>query len=152
MISMKKANILCLVLGLLASHASAGDAITYQVDDQSYDDVLFGLENAIIDAGLVVSDQNHVGEMLERTKADVGATSTVYVHADVFGFCSAELSRAAMEADPMNIRFCPYRIFTYQVTDDSPVVIGFDSLPNNSVMQDVQSLLDRLARAAIGIE
>ena len=65
---------------------------------------------------------------------------------------SAELSRKAMEEDPLNIRYCPYRLFTYQTVEDGPVLIGYDSLPETKVMQDVQALLDRLAKAAIGIE
>jgi len=95
----------------LAHSALANDTVTYEVTDQSYDDVMFGLENAILDFGLVISEHNHVGDMLERTKADLGATETIYAYADVFGFCSAPLSRAAMLEDPMNIRFCPYNIY-----------------------------------------
>ena len=136
----------------LAPAALADTVITYTDDDITYDDLMFGLENAIIDEGLVISEHNHVGDMLERTKADVGSDVTIYVHADVFGFCSAELSRKAMEEDPLNIRYCPYRLFTYQTVEDGPVLIGYDSLPETKVMQDVQALLDRLAKAAIGIE
>ena len=95
----------------LAHSALTNDTVTYEVTDQSYDDVMFGLENAILDFGLVISEHNHVGDMLERTKADLGATETIYAYADVFGFCSAPLSRAAMLEDPMNIRFCPYNIY-----------------------------------------
>ena len=38
----------------LAHSALANDTVTYEVKDQSYDDVLFGLENAILDFGLVL--------------------------------------------------------------------------------------------------
>jgi hypothetical protein len=69
--------------------ALASDTIIYEVTDQSYDDVMFGLENAILDFGLVISEHNHVGDMLERTKADLGTSETIYSYADVFGFCSA---------------------------------------------------------------
>jgi uncharacterized protein (DUF302 family) len=136
---------------IIASAAHANDPVIYEVTDQSYDDIMFGLENALIDAGLVISEHNHIAEMLERTKADVGGTETVFVHADVLGFCSADLSRKAMEADPLNIRFCPYQIFTYQQTDDSTIIVGYDSLPDG-VMQDVQQFLDQLARDAIGLD
>lgn len=149
---MKSTLTLCALALWTATMVHAGDAIVYTVDDQTYDDVLFGLENAIIDAGLVISEHSHVGDMLERTKADIGATETVYYKADVFGFCSAELSRNAMMADPLNIRFCPYSIFTYQVTEETPVVIGFDSLPDTDVMQAVHDLLDTLVRSAIGLD
>lgn len=135
----------------LAHSALASDTVTYEVTDQSYDDVMFGLENAILDFGLVISEHNHVGDMLERTKADLGATETIYAYADVFGFCSAPLSRAAMLEDPMNIRFCPYNIYMYQISEDSPVIIGYDVYPEGA-LQDVQALLDDITRSAIGLD
>ena len=135
----------------LAHSALANDTIIYEVTDQSYDDVMFGLENAILDFGLVISEHNHVGDMLERTKADLGATETIYTYADVFGFCSAPLSRAAMLEDPMNIRFCPYNIYMYQISEDSPVIIGYDVYPEGA-LQDVQALLDDITRSAIGLD
>ena len=135
----------------LAHSALANDAVTYEVTDQSYDDVMFGLENAILDFGLVISEHNHVGDMLERTKADLGATETIYAYADVFGFCSAPLSRAAMLEDPMNIRFCPYNIYMYQISEESPVIIGYDVYPEGA-LQDVQALLDDITRSAIGLD
>ena len=135
----------------LAHSALANDAVTYEVTDQSYDDVMFGLENAILDFGLVISEHNHVGDMLERTKADLGATETIYAYADVFGFCSAPLSRAAMLEDPMNIRFCPYNIFMYQISEYSPVIIGYDVYPEGA-LQDVQALLNDITRSAIGLD
>jgi uncharacterized protein (DUF302 family) len=135
----------------LAHSALANDTVTYEVTDQSYDDVMFGLENAILDFGLVISEHNHVGDMLERTKADLGATETIYAYADVFGFCSAPLSRAAMLEDPMNIRFCPYNIYMYQISEGFPVIIGYDVYPEGA-LQDVQALLDDITRSAIGLD
>jgi hypothetical protein len=89
--------------------------------------------------------------MLERTKADLGASETIYSDADVFGFCSAPLSRAAMLEDPMNIRFCPYNIYMYQIDERSPVIIGYDVYPKGA-LQDVQALLDNITRNAIGLD
>ena len=140
-----------ILLAGIAHAALANDTVTYEVTDQSYDDVMFGLENAILDFGLVISEHNHVGDMLERTKADLGATETIYAYADVFGFCSAPLSRAAMLEDPMNIRFCPYNIYMYQISEDSPVIIGYDVYPKGA-LQDVQVLLDDITRSAIGLD
>ncbi|MCH1387795.1 MAG: DUF302 domain-containing protein [Rhodobacteraceae bacterium] len=140
-----------ILLAGLAHAALANDTVTYEVTDQSYDDVMFGLENAILDFGLVISEHNHVGDMLERTKADLGATETIYAYADVFGFCSAPLSRAAMLEDPMNIRFCPYNIYMYQISEESPVIIGYDVYPEGA-LQDVQALLDDITRSAIGLD
>lgn len=135
----------------LAHSALANDTVTYEVTDQTYDDVMFGLENAILDFGLVISEHNHVGDMLERTKADLGATETIYAYADIFGFCSAPLSRAAMLEDPLNIRFCPYNIYMYQISEGFPVIIGYDVYPEGA-LQDVQALLDDITRSAIGLD
>ncbi|WP_417720506.1 DUF302 domain-containing protein [Salipiger sp.] len=137
------------IMSLIAAPALAGTAVTYDTD-QSFDDVIFGLENAIIDAGLVVDHVSHTGEMLERTRADVGSDVVIFDQADVYSFCSAQLSREVMEADPMNVMFCPYDIFVI-VRHDSPEVttIGFRAYPEGE-MQKIQNLLDGIARAAIG--
>jgi uncharacterized protein (DUF302 family) len=133
----------------LATAASAQDMITYTTD-QPFEDVIFGLENAIIDQGLVIDGTSHVGDMLERTKADVGSDVTIFLKADVYSFCSAAVSRKVMEADPMNIVFCPYDIFV-AVSPDTPdqTMIGFRSYPEGA-MKEVEALLDTIARAAIG--
>lgn len=138
-------------LVLCATTATAQDIITYETD-QSFDDVVFGLESAILDEGLVIDSISHTGEMLERTRADIGSDRVLFLNADVFSFCSATLSREVMEADPMNIVFCPYDIFV-MVRPETPDVttIGFRSYPPGD-MQKIQSLLDGIARAAIGLD
>ncbi|NBR91127.1 MAG: DUF302 domain-containing protein [Rhodobacteraceae bacterium] len=124
-------------------------AVTYETDD-SFEDAIFALENAILDKGLVIDSVSHTGEMLERTKADVGGTVTLFEKADVYSFCSAALSRKVMEADPMNIRFCPYDIFVMQ-QPGAKVTVGFRTFPEGP-MQEVQALLDGIARSAAGLE
>ncbi len=138
-------------LTLAASPVLAADMITYDTD-QSFDDVTFGLENAILDAGLVIDHVSHTGDMLERTRGDVGSDVTLYLDADIYSFCSAKLSREVMEADPMNILFCPYDIFV-MVRPETPEVttIGFRTFPEGA-MKSVEALLDDLARAAIGLD
>lgn len=146
-----KTMILAASLAVAATTALAEDMISYTTDE-SFDDVVFGLENAILDQGLVVDGTSHVGEMLERTKADVGSDVTVFLRADVYSFCSAKLSRKVMEADPMNLRFCPYDIFVAQMPDNpDQTVIGYRAFPEGP-MQEVQALLDTITRSAIGLE
>jgi len=131
--------------------AMAQDAITYTTDE-SFDDVVFGLENAILDEGLIVEGVSHVGEMLERTGPDVGSDVTVFLAADVYSFCSARLSRKVMEADPMNLQFCPYTIFVAQLPDTpDETVIGYRTFPDGP-MREVQALLDTIAKSAIGLD
>jgi len=76
-------------------------------------DVRQNLADAIIGQGLVESGTSHVGAMLERTAADLGAGDPVFGAAEVVEFCSAQLTRALVEADPHAIVHCPYRIAIY---------------------------------------
>lgn len=78
-----------------------------------YKDVKDSLVFAINGQGLVVNAESHVGDMLERTGRDLGATRKIYDKAEAVEFCSAGLSRKMMEADPDNIVFCPYTIYLY---------------------------------------
>ena len=113
--------------------------------DGDFDDATFAVENEIIGAGLVIDYVAHTGDMLARTGPDLGSDVTIFEAADVFLFCSAALSRKVMEIDPANVTFCPYGIF---VTDREGVVeIGYRNFPDGP-MQDIQSLLDGIARAA----
>lgn len=120
-------------------------AITYHFDG-SFDDATFAVESAIVGRGLVIDYTSHTGEMLERTKGDVGSDVTLFEGADIFLFCSAKLSREMMEADPMNIAYCPYGIF---VTDkDGAVNVGYRKYPDGA-MQKVQALLDDIVTEAV---
>jgi hypothetical protein len=134
-----------------ATTATAEEPFMY-VTDQSFDDVTFGLESAIIDAGLVVDHISHTGDMLERTRADVGSDMVLFEAADVYSFCSATVSRSVMEANPLNLMYCPYDIFVAVLADKpNETIIGFRPYPDGP-MQEVHDLLDGIARAAIGLE
>lgn len=119
--------------------------VRYVEYDGSFDDAAFGVESAIIDRGLKVDHVSHVGDMLNRTAADVGATRQIFVKADVYQFCSATLSRKMMEADPLNIVFCPYSIFVADTGDK--VFIGHPVYPDGP-MKEVEALLDAIMAEA----
>ncbi|WP_298571212.1 DUF302 domain-containing protein [uncultured Aliiroseovarius sp.] len=121
-------------------------AVTYAFDGD-FDDATFSVETAIVGKGLVIDYVSHTGDMLERTKGDVGSDVTIFDAADIFLFCSAQTSREVMETDPMNIAFCPYGIF---VTDkEGEVRIGYRKYPDGD-MQKVQALLDGIVKDAMG--
>lgn len=136
---------------VFSTAAAAQDMVTYSTTD-SFDDVIFGLENAITDKGLLVDAVSHVGEMLERTRADVGSDVVLFRNADVISFCSAALSRKVMEADPMNIRFCPYDVFVAQTeADPDNVIIGYRTFPDGP-MKEVEALLDEIVHSALDLD
>ena len=137
---------------IVAAQAAAAQEVVSYTTDQSFDDVAFGLETAIVNEGLVIDHVSHVGEMPERTRADVGSDVVLFTNADAYSFCSAKVSREVMEADPMNIAHCPYSIFIAERADTpGEVTIGFSAFPEGE-MQKVQALLDGIVRAAIGME
>lgn len=135
---------------LLPLPALAEEWVSYTVD-MPFEDLAFELEIAIEERGYVVDNVSHVGEMLNRTAADVGATGTLFEQADVYQFCSAVLSREMMAANVMNIAFCPYGIFLFREAGAEQSVIGYRTLPEGE-MQQVEALLDEIVRQAAGVE
>lgn len=143
------------VLGGLAVTASADDVpvtppVTHEVEG-AFDDVAFAVENAIVNAGLVIEGRSKVGEMLARTKEDVGGAKDLYTHGDVFTFCSARVSRQVMEADITNIQHCPYSIFLYE-TPEAPgrVVVGRRAY--DASMQPAAEMLDGIIAEALMLD
>ena len=132
--------------GFAGSHGG-GQATTYAFDG-AFADATFAVESAIVGAGLVIDYVSHTGDMLNRTMADVGSDVKIFESADIFLFCSAVLSRKVMETDPMNIAHCPYGIFVAE--KDGEVMVGYRNYPDGE-MQEVQALLDSIAREATGM-
>lgn len=128
---------------LAAQEATGGPIVT--PFEGSFEDAAFALETAIVNRGLVVDHVSHVGEMLARTAADVGADEQLFAQADVYLFCSARISREVMEVDPMNIAHCPYGIFVAE--RDGAVVLGHRDYPEGA-MQVVEDMLGEIVAEA----
>ncbi|WP_108483486.1 DUF302 domain-containing protein [Oceaniglobus ichthyenteri] len=138
-----------IIAGLFALAAGPGIASDQAVTHPfagSFDDATFAVENAIVGRGLVIDYVSHTGEMLNRTGEDVGSTKELFEEADIFLFCSAQISRLVMEADPMNIAHCPYGIFVADQAGE--VMIGYRTYPEGP-MQEVQSLLEGIVQDAL---
>lgn len=123
--------------------------ITVEVED-SFENVTFAVESAIIGAGLVIDYTSHTGEMLERTRADVGSDKVLFTAADIFSFCSAAISRQVIEADLSNIQNCPYTIFVYE-TPEAPgkVIVGHRAYEGS--MAPVGKLMSDILTDALGV-
>lgn len=142
------------VLGLffLLQDAHADNAILYEFDG-SFEDATFLTKEAIIGQGLTIDYVSHVGEMLARTKNDVGGSKDIFQNAEAYLFCSASISRRVMEKDPMNVAHCPYSVFVIQIPggqttgDEGKIFIGHRDLPDGA-MQEVEDLLRKIAEEA----
>lgn len=141
-----KQLLLATCLSTIGTLAIAEGSTVYPFDG-SFDDAAFSVESAIIGKGLVIDYVSHTGEMLNRTGEDVGSDVALFTEADIFVFCSATVSRAVMEVDPMNIAHCPYGIFVAE--RDGEVMVGYRNYPQGE-MQQVQALLDGIVQDALG--
>lgn len=147
--------VLTTLTALAAAPAVAQEVRTYS-KTADYDDVRFELTNAIIDRGLTIDYNGHIGKMLDRTGADVGSDKPIYKAAEFFTFCSAKLSRQMMETDARNIAFCPYVVFIYESVGEPGVVVvgyrrpsGSGSPETKGALAEVDALLDGIAREAL---
>jgi hypothetical protein len=125
-----------------------------------FEDVRDDLKLAIEGKGLVIDYQSYVNRMLERTGKDVGSTRKLYADAEAFVFCSAALSRKTMEADAANISFCPYSMTVYATAQQPGTVhVSYKrpwradgSAASKAALREVETLLDRIAREALGLK
>lgn len=137
----------CVAAMLLVSPAVADTFKTFEMD-ADYEDVVFNVEIAVTNRGLVIDDISYVGAMLERTREDMGSATELFADARIFSFCSASLSRDVMEARIENIKFCPYNIYIYQQAEPgAPVVVGY-WMHEEPTMQPINVLLDDIVAEA----
>ena len=129
----------------MAAQVGAQDVVTYPFDGD-FEDATFATESAIIGRGLNIDYVSHVGEMLNRTAADVGGTKQIFVAADIYLFCSAVLSRKVMEANPLNVVNCPYSVFVFENEDG--VKVGHRTYPEGP-MKDIQALLNTIVQEVL---
>lgn len=141
----------------LAGEARAETAAGYQsyIKTGKFEDVLFELNNAIVDRGLVVDRTGHLQTMLERTSEVVGS-KTPYIEAKYLQFCSANLTHGAVSANPFNIAICPYVVFIFELkSDPGKIHVGYrrpiagPSRPTRKALAKVEALLDEITKAAV---
>jgi len=150
------------MLAVFCSAAVAADpnpVVTYS-KPAKFEDVRDDLKAAIEAKGLVIDYHSFVNRMLERTGKDVGSSKKLYADAQAFVFCSATLSRKTMEADPANVSMCPYSMVVYATAQEpGKVYVSYrrpwrpdGSEASEAALKEVESLLDSIAREALGLK
>ncbi len=128
---------------------AAGDDVFTVTTDVPFEDAAQAVNDAIINKGYAVDYHGYVGDMLKRTAEDVGAEKQLYKDAEFFTFCSAVLSRKAMEADIGDIAYCPYVVFVYEdASTPGTVTIGHRKLPAGGARDEVNAVLDDIVKTA----
>lgn len=149
-----------LLAGGAVAPAQAGEApegVTVYEISGTFEDVRFELENAIVNRGYVIDYVSHIGTMLDRTGEDVGSETQIFTDAQSMLFCSANLSRKAMEADAYNIAYCPYSVFLFETpSNPGTVTVGYRHLPatgseeSRTAIGNVNGLLEEIVSEAAG--
>lgn len=141
-------------LATFSLQVSAEESFKVYEKTGSFDDVSQDIQDAVVDKGLVIDFTGHVGKMLERTSAAVGA-EPVYLNAVYYTFCSAKLSNAATEADPRNVAICPYSVFVYETKEEPGtisagyrLVKGAPGDASQKALGEINALLDEIVKEA----
>ncbi len=127
---------------------------TYSAEGE-FEEINENVEFAIINQGFKIDYRGYIGKMLKRTGKDIGSSKVIYKDAQFYQFCSANLSRKTMEADPRNIGFCPYIVVVFQLASSADTVhVGYRQLPmvgsdaSKQALMNVNKVLDEIAREA----
>jgi len=140
-----------LILSALALSSAAVPADEWMVRQKlasRFADARDAIVMAIENRGLVVNYTSHIGDMLQRTGADIGAGRQVFAQAEIIEFCSASLSRRMMEADPHNIVLCPFAISIYTLPGETDTTWVAYRKPQGGAAQLVEPLLRDIAAEA----
>ena len=130
----------------IATYTTTGD----------FSDIKERVVSEIEGRGMVINNVARIGEMLERTGKELGATKHIYKHAEALEFCSATVSRKMMEPDPHNIVFCPYIIAIYVLPQEpKKVYVSFrkpdavGTAKSKEALKAVEKLLNEIIRDAL---
>ena len=141
--------------------AEASDGYKSYIKTGKYEDVLFELNNAIVDRGLLVDYTGHLQTMLERTSEAVDSVTpdgskTPYIEAKYMQFCSAKLTHEVVSANPLNIAICPYVVFIFELkSDPGKIHVGYrrpiagPSRVSRKAIAKVEALLDEITKQAV---
>lgn len=122
--------------------AAADSALVVRPVSGTFAEVKERILDAIANRGLVVNYTAHIGEMLDRTGRDIGASRRLYTHAHAIEFCSAAVSRRTLEADPHNIGFCPYVIAVYELPQEpGRIYVSHRRMPASASMRPADELV-----------
>jgi uncharacterized protein (DUF302 family) len=142
-----------------AEKVSTPDHLRLYSAKGDFDSVKEDVQLAITNRGLVIDNTSFIGNMLERTGKDLGTTKKIYGQALAMQFCSADVSRRTMEANPTNIVFCPYTVVVYTLPGDpKKVYVGYrrpqlvGSSASKVSLKAVDELLDGIVREAVNLK
>nr|NMF96200.1 DUF302 domain-containing protein [Aromatoleum toluolicum] len=92
---------------------AADDIVVRELQPLAYLDARAALLDAFVDEGLAPPAVSQFGDMLARTAHDLGHRADFYAEAEIFSFCSAQVSGRMIAEDVRNIAQCPMTVALY---------------------------------------
>ena len=92
---------------------AADDIVVRELQPLTYADARAALLDAFVDEGLAPPAVSQFGDMLARTAPDLGHRADFYAEAEIFSFCSAQVSGRMIAEDVRNIALCPMTVALY---------------------------------------
>lgn len=96
-----------------AAVRAADDIVVRELQPLAYADARAALLDAFVDEGLAPPAVSPFGDMLARTAPDLGHRADFYAEAEIFSFCSAQVSGRMIAEDVRNIALCPMTVALY---------------------------------------
>nr|WP_246265248.1 DUF302 domain-containing protein [Aromatoleum diolicum] len=121
-----RAGCIFLVATLLATTtqaiAAGPEVIVLELSPLAYGDARNALQDAMTDEGLAPPSISEFGQMLARTAKDLGHRADFYKQAEIFSFCSAQVSARMIAEDVRHIALCPLTIALYTLPGQAGTV------------------------------
>ncbi len=146
--------IIGVLMAKVSSVAMATNPIITHAIEEDYEYVLDNLRNAIIGRGMVINDELHASDMLDRTANDLGFEHNVFIQATTLEFCNALISHKLVIANPDNLVLCPFTISVYVLTGvPGTVYVAYQSpsagAESATVLAEVEALLAGIIAEAL---
>ena len=131
---------------------AGGEIITKKMKGD-YFDISANIRSAIAGQGLNVAHVLAASSMLHRTGSAFGYKNDIYSNAQIFEFCSAEISQKLSRANPDNITLCPFTISVYSLAKEPGYVRLSYRLPvgkpgAEEIVQEVVALIEKIIEDA----
>jgi hypothetical protein len=150
MVKLKSILVLCILL--LANGAQANeDPIVTTVVDGTFREISRNIRAAIIGKGIHIAHTLSASDMLRRTGPAYGYHNDVYADAEIFEFCSADISHKLARRHPDNIVLCPFTISVYTLIGEPGKVRISYRIPTgrpgtepeiNEILELIKGILD----------
>ena len=132
------------------AHAHNDPIVTTTVEG-TFRDVSRHVRAAIVGKGIHIANILSASDMLRRTGPAYGYHNDVYADAQIYEFCSTDISHKLARRHPDNIVLCPFTISVYSLVDEPGKVRISYRIPHGRpgtdpeiklVVDLIQSILD----------